>query len=165
MIKEYLNWLNEHDEVDESIFPMDSVHTGKPVSKSVLGETYEIDAKRILIDFDQVIHKYSVGWIEGIIYDEEISGVKEVINEFKKDGYEIIIFTCRLSETAHGKEGVQTQRKMIEEWLKEHNIQVDGITAEKLPAEIYIDDRGYRFEGKWDKQTVQEITSLLNKNK
>lgn len=34
-LNKYLNKLFEHDEVDESIFPMDSVHTGKGPLKIV----------------------------------------------------------------------------------------------------------------------------------
>ena len=165
MLKEYLKWVNEHDEVDESIFPMDSVHTGKPASKSVIGENFDIDGKRILIDFDQVIHKYSVGWLEGIIYDEPIKGAREAIKEFRNDGYEVIIFTSRLSKIAHGEDGIVKQKEMIEEWLKEHDIEVDGITGDKIPAEIYIDDRALRFEGKWDKYFCSSVISTINKNK
>jgi len=168
MINKYLKWLNEHDEVDESgfDFAIDSVHTGKlPSKKVIVGEDFNIDADRILIDFDQVIHKYSVGWLEGIIYDEPIPGAKEAIDKFRKDGYEIIIFTSRLIEEAHGEEGTKNQIKMINEWLEKHDIKVDGLTCHKLPAQIYIDDRGLRFEGVWNDEFYKKVISKIQENK
>ena len=156
-LKYYLEMIQtEEDDIDESIFPIDSVHTGKPASKKVISpmsENLDIDGKRILIDFDQTIHKYTNGWDDGIIYDEPIEGAKESINKLREDGYEVIIFTSRLSEATHGLEGVENQRQMIKEWLDDHDIKVDGMTSEKLPAEFYIDDRAVRFDvdkGGWE---------------
>lgn len=145
-IKKYLEYLNEDKNPE----------TG-----------FDIDAKRIMMDFDQVIHKYSVGWIEDIIYDEPVRGVKEVIQQLRDDGYQVIVFTSRLSETTHGKAGVAKQRQMISDWLKKYNIQVDGMTAEKLPAILYIDDRTYCFEGYlqgWDKEDQTAIKRKIEEN-
>lgn len=35
----------------------------------------------------------------------------------------------------------------MQEWLNKYNIVVDQILAGKPPAMIYIDDRGYKFDG------------------
>jgi hypothetical protein len=131
---------------------------------------FKIDDERILMDFDNTIHQYSVGWHDGIIYDKPVPGAKEVIKQFRDDGYHVIIFTCRLSETTHGKIGVAKQRKMIEEWLKKYDIEVDGMTGEKLPAEIYIDDRCYCFDNwtgykqGWNKETVKKIKAKIKED-
>jgi len=176
MLKEYLDWLNEETENENACgFAIDSFPTRahkRPLTdvirpaypnESVNADTgFDIDAKRIMIDFDKVIHKYSVGWQEGIIYDEPVKGIKNAINYFKKD-YEVIIFTTRLSETSNGKEGVEKQRKMIEEWLNKYDIKVDGMTAEKLPAILYIDDRTYCFEGYKTGWTNKDVTEIKNK--
>ena len=59
---------------------------------------------------------------------------------------------------------------MIEDWLKEHDIEVDGMTAEKLPAEIYIDDRAFKFDNwsrykqGWDKEAVEEIEAKIEED-
>lgn len=177
MLKDYLNWLNEEVENEDACgFAIDSFPTKaskKPLpviypNESVNADTgFDIDAKRIMMDFDQVIHKYSVGWIEDIIYDEPVSGVKEVIQQLRKDGYEVIVFTSRLSETVHGKSGVDKQRKMLTDWLEKYNIEVDGMTAEKLPAILYIDDRTYCFEGYqqgWNKEDMLAIKRKIEEN-
>jgi hypothetical protein len=180
MLKEYLDKLNEEIENEDACgFAIDSFPTRahkRPLTdvirpaypnEAVDPDTgFDIDAQRIMIDFDKVIHKYSIGWQEGIIYDEPVKGVRDVINYLKK-GYKVIIFTSRMSETVHGKDGVEKQRRMIEEWLKKYDIQVDGITAEKLPAILYIDDRTYCFNGYktgWTNKDVMEIKNKIKEN-
>lgn len=164
IVSKYLKWLYEQDETNESIFPIDSPHTSKKPLRVAypINENSDVDTKRIMIDFDRTIHKYSLGWNDGTVYDKMISGSKECIDELRKNGYEVIIFTARLSESSHGKEEVENQRKMIEEWLDENNIEVDGITSEKLPAEVYIDDRGFKFNGIWNKEFIIEVENQIN---
>lgn len=163
MLEKYLKQIMEHDGVDESIFPIDSVHTGKPASKYVIGENFDEDEKRVLIDFDGVIYKYSSGWSEGLIYDEPIKGAREAIRRLRKDGYKVFIFTSRLSKIAQGKQGIKIQKQMIEKWLNENDIEVDGITGDKIPAEVYIDDRAIRFEGIWNNNFYKKIIFAINK--
>lgn len=97
-----------------------------------------MDKKTIVFDFDGVIHRYSKGWQDGTIYDIPTEGIKETIEELRKD-YKIVIVSTR-SATENG-------RNDIVEWLKKYNMEVDGITAEKPPAIIYIDDRAVNFNG------------------
>lgn len=152
------------------IYPGESIHPDelKNIEEDIDADTnFNIDEKRILIDFDQVIHKYSVGWIDNIIYDEPIPGAKEAIQELRDLGFKVIIFTSRLSETTQGidtEHDVNEQRKMIEEWLDKYDIEVDGMTAEKLPATLYIDDRAYCFTGVWNNKTMSEIKKKIDEN-
>jgi len=97
------------------------------------------DKGTIAIDFDGVIHKYSKGYADGSIYDEPMTGAEEAMIELLDKGHKIFIFTAR------------KDKKAIKQWLKDnfndkrlHNLL---ITNEKLPAQVYIDDRGYRFKG------------------
>jgi hypothetical protein len=166
IIDKYLKWLSEMDDVEESIFPIDSISSGKPLrvvypESTDIESNFDMSEKRIMIDFDGVIHKYSSGWGDGSIYDDPIDGSKEAIEQFRNDGYKVIIFTARLSEIAHGKSGVSEQKKMIEDWLKKYKIEVDGMMAEKLPASIYIDDNAFWFNGKWDKENISVIMRRL----
>jgi hypothetical protein len=91
----------------------------------------------------------------------------ETVNAFVKAGYNIVIFTSRMSETwwraeiprADGMSifdwqhqyrafGLE-QLKLVENRLRNFNIPYDRITAEKVPAEFYIDDRAIPYEGDW----------------
>ena len=102
------------------------------------------------------------GWKDGTVYDEPISGAKQFIDQLKNDAFEVIIFTARLSEIAHGKEGVKKQKQMIEDWLKKYGIEVDGITAEKIPATAYIDDLAIEFDGVWNSELLDRIKSRVD---
>ena len=88
--------------------------------------------KTIVFDFDGVIHRYSKGWQDGSIYDKPTNGIKETIEELRKE-YRVVIVSTR-SSTEEG-------RQNILKWLNKYNIQVDDILAEKPPAVMYVDDR------------------------
>lgn len=170
MIKEYLEWLSKPKNESVGGFAIDSFpETNKkkilrvPYPENIVSENYNPDENRIMIDLDKTIHKYSKGWQDGTLYDEPFEGVKEIIDQLKLEGYQVIILTTRLSETANGKEEVIKQKQMIEDWLKEYGIKVDGITAEKLPALLYIDDRGFMFEGEWNIDLLSKIKKELFK--
>ena len=109
--------------------------------------------KRAMIDLDQTIHKYSKGYHDGEIYDDAFSGAKRVIDWLKRQGYEIVIFTTRASEQNAKENGGDhnEQIKKIKKWLKEKDIYFDKITAEKLAADFYIDDKAIHISnGNWE---------------
>jgi hypothetical protein len=169
VLKQYLEWLNHEDEELESVggFAIDSFPT--KASKKPLTVVYpesvnvdNVNTKKVMIDFDRTIHKYSEGWKDGTVYDKPIPDAKQFIDELKDDGFEIIIFSSRLSKTSHGEEGVDKQKRMIEAWLKKYSIEVDGITSEKLPAVAYVDDRAVEFDGKWNSELLTKIKSRVD---
>lgn len=169
MLKQYLEWLNHEDEELEAVggFAIDSFPTKaskKPLTV-VYPESVDLDnvnSKRIMIDFDGTIHKYSKGWKDGTIYDEPMSGSKQFIEQLKNDDFEVVVFTSRLSVSSLGQEVVNEQKEMIEMWLKKYGIEVDGVTAEKLPAVAYVDDRAVEFDGVWNSELLDRIKSRVD---
>lgn len=143
----------------------------------------EKDMRTIAIDFDGVIHKYSKGWQDGSIYDEPFEDAFESIRELMEDGYSVFVFTARnvkqtkewLRSKTYTKELVgdaipsiveldnykyDFSVKKIPFWIKFWQKRfVLGVTNRKLPAQIYIDDRAYKFKGDW-KETTREIKKL-----
>lgn len=99
--------------------------------------------RKIIIDFDGVIHGYESGW-HGASHapDPPVPGAREAIAKMRED-YLCYVFSSRCSE----EEGVAE----IERYLATHDIEVDGVVREKIPASLSIDDRGYRFNGDWNK--------------
>ena len=93
----------------------------------------------IVFDFDGVIHKYSKGWQDGTIYDEPVPGIRELIEELRKD-YKVVIVSSRIKN--------QKQFQEMFKWLQKYSIKVDDITHEKVPALVYVDDRTILFNGK-----------------
>ena len=108
--------------------------------------------RRAMIDLDLTIHKYSKGYQDGEIYDDAFKGAKETIDWLRRQGYEIVIFTTRASEENAKELGGdhQEQIKKVGKWLKDKGIYFDKITAEKLAADFYIDDKAIHIpNGNW----------------
>lgn len=162
-IRKYLEKLQQ----DESIFPMDSVHTKRKFLRTWTTDKREmneenaiVEQPRIMVDFDGVLHKYD-SWNDGILNKEAIDGSREALDTLHKQGYEIVIFTTRASKLSNSDPSSDELIMRVKQWLKEHNIYYDKITAEKLPAVAYIDDKAIRFEGVWSEvlQKLEEITN------
>jgi len=120
--------------------------------------------KRAMIDLDGTIHKYSQGYKDGSIYDSPFDGAKEVIDWLKSNGYEIVIFTTRASKANADELGgdYKEQIRQIIKWLKKNDIYFDKITAEKLAAQFYIDDKAIHISnGNW--KTVLNVIKKRDK--
>ena len=139
--------IQERD--DDNLFPeLDKLKTeGEEIGAA------EYHRKRVMIDFDNVIYPYSENgrWNNGeIIYSgfKDVNGLVQKAsistNKFKDNGFEIGILTSRVSE---GRKDEQEPK--IAKFLNLNNIKFDFITAEKIPAMAYIDDRAIYFNDNW----------------
>jgi len=176
IVDSYLEKLH----ADESVFPMDQFATrNTPISssptnpedvtgkikkkehfKNIFPENAPIHKKRVMVDFDGTIHKYSKRWMDGTPYDPPFEKARESIKILKSFGFEVVIFTARLSSEQGDEEN---QRRMLEEWFNKYDIPFDRMTSDKLPAEFYIDDKAIRIEnGDWDTviNLVKEMMGL-----
>lgn len=106
------------------------------------------DKKTISIDFDGVLHGYSLGWNGGEIYDPPISGAQEAVRELAKT-WTLKISTCR------------QDRPAIWSWLERYGMDeyIAEVTNEKPVATVYIDDRAVRFRGDW-RETLDTVASV-----
>tara|TARA_B100000287_G_scaffold433560_1_gene495582 strand:- start:402 stop:797 length:396 start_codon:yes stop_codon:yes gene_type:complete len=116
------------------------------ISKKDYPPGFEGDLKNISIDFDGVIHDFSKGYHDGTCYGKPLPGALESIKNLSKK-YNIIIFTAKAKPSrplVNGKTGTE----LVIEWLTKHNVMkyISEVTAEKPRSQIYIDDKGYRFE-------------------
>jgi len=117
----------------------------------------------ICVDFDGTLFP----WAALDDDSDPFPGAVRAVKAFAKAGYRIIIFTSRASHTWHLDEvnrlfernadfmpslsafsGMQLAH--VERRLRKHDIPFDRITAEKVPAEYYIDDRAMEFRGDWN---------------
>lgn len=96
--------------------------------------------KTVVFDFDGVIHSYTSGW-KGpeVIQDPPVPGIREAIADIRRSGYEVAVVSTRCAN----RYGLLA----IKNYLDQHDIQVDAISAEKPPAICYIDDRAICFDG------------------
>jgi len=104
--------------------------------------------KRLAIDFDGVIHKHDGEFGDGVPKYEPVEGARESLESLIDHGYEVMIFSTRLSPS-WGDEDVDEQRRHITKWLTDHGfeqgVHYTNMTGCKVPAIAYIDDRGIRF--------------------
>ena len=159
-VMNYIDKILERVKDNEAVgaFAIDSFPKSKRKKKRQIIRTVYPENKneqiprRAMIDLDGTIHKYSDGYKDGTIYDNAFDGAKEVINWLRRKGYEIVIFTTRASEqNADELRGDhKDQIKKIGKWLKDKGIYFDRITAEKLAADFYIDDKAISiYNGDW----------------
>jgi hypothetical protein len=165
-IMNYIDKILEEVEDNESVgtFAIDSFPKNQKKKKRQIIRTLYPENKdeqiprRAMIDLDGTIHKYSKGYKDGTIYDNAFDGAKEVIDWLKRNDYEIVIFTTRASKQNADELGGshKDQIKKIGEWLKDKGIYFDRITAEKLAADFYIDDKAISiYNGDW--KTVLKV--------
>jgi len=110
--------------------------------------------KTIAVDFDGTIAEYS-GWKGKGVFGPPLDGAREGLLKLKYDGWVIIINTTRL------------EVDQISEYLKRNNLCYDYINFNpanveqalhpaKVLADVYLDDRGFRFMGNWA-ETVENV--------
>jgi hypothetical protein len=120
--------------------------------------------KRVMIDLDGTIHKYSQGWKDGSIYDDAFDGAKESIENLRDKGYQIVIHTARLYNDPSEKDGGYKTKDEVAEWLDKNDIYYDDITHEKMPAEFYIDDKAIQIKnGNWD-EVMKQVEKIESAN-
>lgn len=96
--------------------------------------------KTVVFDFDGVIHQYVSPWKGNtLILDPPVPGIKDEISRIRAAGYQVIVVSSRCMSANGGK--------AIKDWLSKYKIEVDGVMSSKPPALVYIDDRGYCFDG------------------
>jgi hypothetical protein len=108
-------------------------------------------AKRVIaVDFDDTI----APWGPLFDLDPPFPGVAEALQRAHRAGYKIVVLTSRLSRrwwqedcTEFGFANADVfgfeNWKYVKNYLDYWKIPYFEITAEKVPAEIYLDDKGY----------------------
>ena len=127
----------------------------------------------ICIDFDGVIHLYSKGWKDGVIYDVVTPGFF-VWASAMKDKFELVIYSSRSKEPAmlaNMQEYMRHQRYM---WFHKQggHLVLDPVqdhdftfASQKPSAFMTIDDRCICFDGNWSAITAERIFNFKPWNK
>lgn len=102
--------------------------------------------KVALVDFDGTMFPF--GDLDGDL--PPLPGTVTAMHLLKDRGYRVVIFTSRLSETwwesegMHPREAYREQVSYIARQCRKYGIPFDDMTAEKIPAEVYFDDKARR---------------------
>ncbi len=107
----------------------------------------------IVFDFDGVIHSYNSGW-KGVdvIPDPPVEGIADVMQKLLDNGYDVMILSTRCE--------IKEARLAMEKWLKQYNIPYTQIIAHKVPALVYVDDRGLKFDGNHVERLFDSIVNF-----
>ena len=107
----------------------------------------------VAVDVDGVLHSYVSGWQGAdVLPDPPVPGAIEWLETISKD-FDVAICSTRC-ETQEGCAAVQDY--LLRHGLPESVLGSLTIRAGKPPALLYIDDRGWRFEGN-NFPSVQDI--------
>ena len=100
--------------------------------------------KTIVVDFDGVLHAYTSGWKGATsIPDPPVSEAFSFLNAAVMR-FEVAILSARSREPG----GIEAMRSWLTAYgLPEETLQKLKFPRTKPPAHVYIDDRGWRFEG------------------
>lgn len=107
----------------------------------------------VCVDFDGTLYPW--GYLNA--EPQPLDGAVAAMKAFRECGYKIAIFTSRLSPTWYRSEGWNRDDAELEQFtyianiLERDGIPFDKITAEKIPAVAYIDDKAVPFDGDWGK--------------
>jgi len=110
---------------------------------------------RLCLDFDGVIHSYTTEWQGATtIPDPPTPGAFEWI-EKALDKYKIAVYSSRSKE----KGGIGAMKAwFIKHGMDQFTLNNLEFPTEKPAAHIYLDDRGWKFEGVWP--SLDEIAAF-----
>lgn len=111
--------------------------------------------RSICVDFDRVIHSYTTPWSGTTsIPDPPNKGAFQWLTEMVQH-YDVHIFSARCQD-AHGVNAVRL-------WMRKHGLSEEVIAKLQFPlgkqsAILYIDDRAFRFQGRFP--TTEEVKAF-----
>lgn len=109
--------------------------------------------KVLIVDFDDTIARDEYPDI-----GSAMPGVKEALAKLKDAGFEIVIYTCRMTRNDGKPAGeAERQRKKIESWLDEQGIPFSRIEEGrdgKPHGRFYIDNKALHYGGDDDWESI-----------
>ncbi len=109
-----------------------------PAQTPEQGSDREAHRRTLCIDFDGVLYPYEGDWDNGRITGDPMPGAVAALRKLYAAGYDLVVHTTRCNDPE--------QVAIIREWLEGHGAPVIWqVTACKVPAIAYIDDRAVRF--------------------
>ena len=131
-----------------------------------MSDTHPPVAEKVLcIDFDGTIVPWQKDELNGAV--APFPRVAAQLRKFKADGWEIVIFTSRLSKRwAKSEVGgnvwliagfLDEQYAYIRDLLTKYEVPFDLITAEKVPAQYYVDDKAREVNEHWAPQHTDRV--------
>ena len=100
--------------------------------------------KTICVDFDGVIADYSKGFQGKDVFGESLHGAGFSMGALRENGWRVIIFTTRPDTPA--LRAYLKKNGIPYDYINENPDQPEGSSG-KVIADLYLDDRAFRFKG------------------
>jgi hypothetical protein len=99
----------------------------------------------VCVDLDGVLNLFD-RWQTPEFFHPPRPGAREFLVRLNQAGYRVCVYTCRWYE-------------WVEKWLDENDLRayVEQVTNQKIPAEVYLDDRAVCFKGDFDEAYRQIV--------
>lgn len=116
----------------------------------------------VCVDFDGTIFPFGQMDVTGV---QPLRGAPEAVRALKEKGYRVVIFSSRFSKAWHEHEGwdhdvaMREQRALVASALAAYDIPWDDMTAEKIPALAYFDDKAWRVDE--DNDLYESVADFL----
>ncbi len=122
----------------------------------------------VCVDFDGTI----APWGDLFGFPPPLPGAKAFLKYLRDNDYTIVIFTSRLSTVWHAHEGrdpakgITEQVTYLQEYFARYGLEADHVTAEKVPAIAYIDDKAIEYsswrlaKSKFIQRTPKRVSPL-----
>ena len=131
---------------------------------------YEVNLKEghaVAFDFDGVLHKYSEGWKDGSIYDEPNMEVLDLILLLQIQKIPCVIISTRDPQQIKewwDEQGFTIRAEVLDFDTKFFNdCSYVGITNRKIPAQVYVDDRAYKYTNQTPQQFLIDFSTETTK--
>jgi predicted mannosyl-3-phosphoglycerate phosphatase (HAD superfamily) len=86
----------------------------------------------VAVDWDNTLYTAEQGWLPD---------AKRALKVLKRRGHKVVVHSSRAQYDGG--------RQFIRAALREAGYPDLEVTAEKIDADVYVDDKGLRFEGDW----------------
>ena len=120
-----------------------------------------MNKQAVAFDFDGVIHNMNDGWKDGSIYGEINQEAVSAIYELNKMKIPVFIFTSRSPRQIVDFWNEQGYKIPARETKRDeffyNDLDFIGVTQRKLPAQLYIDDRAYQYNGGSKKDIILAV--------
>jgi hypothetical protein len=103
----------------------------------------------VCLDFDDTLRGHR---------GKPMPGVPAALASLRADGVALVVSSARFSPIYGELNRFRIQK--VADWLSEHGIEVDAIRLFVPEADVYVDDRAYRFEKDWPTEASRIMKRL-----
>lgn len=117
----------------------------------------------VAFDFDNVIHKYRSGWMDGSIYDEMNDNVLATMFALMMQGHPVFIMSTReASQIVEHMNALELPHMKFEAFTDKfwNRTDVIGVCNHKAVFDVIVDDRAIHFNPALPIPTVQQLQAF-----